>query len=597
MGIFQQFPYSNFHEMNLDQIIKIMREMQDEWADTKAEWASYKDFIDNYFANLNLDEEVLKALQVLANNGTLKTIIDPTIATTTTEWLNEHITPTTPAIDDTLSISGAGADAKVTGDFIRAVSQMGMLPDKIREANLFEGTQFEYNNQDNVNLMYLYKKEYSGIRMTGTLRAGIHYISDALIALEAGVEYTMFVQYEGETLANKEIVISRNRDANTGGNIHTARKNTPYHFVAQNTVSNCYCSIYDNDNNSVPVDGVVYIYILRGHYTLYDFFEPFKFMPNITDMINISYPTQIPYDIDSLYDYETIREIPKACSFIVDDTTHYFSDLPYSDITRAAVIRQPYQGQSNGYYVDFLTSWNPQYRGRVFIRISSPDSENVYGWYEFNSEPVGGTHKYVAFGDSLTRGYTGVVGAVADNPYPQTVGKMLRINAINEGVDGTGWFVDANNTGTNGYDKIMNYDLTDVDVISIGFGINDYLQGTQSLNTIKTRVETCIEHICNTYPLTTIILITPIYCSRRGTAANDFAFNANGNAGYTLGQYTDMLIEVGEKYHIGVIDNRETSFINSLNYNVLLTDDLHPTNDAYNKYSGKIAGNFSQFFI
>ena len=47
MGIFQQFPYSNFHEMNLDQIIKIMRQMQDEWEDVKTEWASYKDFIDN----------------------------------------------------------------------------------------------------------------------------------------------------------------------------------------------------------------------------------------------------------------------------------------------------------------------------------------------------------------------------------------------------------------------------------------------------------------------------------------------------------------------------------------------------------------------
>ena len=56
MGIFQQFPYSNFHEMNLDQIIKIMREMQDEWEATKAEWASYKDFIDNYFATLDVDD-------------------------------------------------------------------------------------------------------------------------------------------------------------------------------------------------------------------------------------------------------------------------------------------------------------------------------------------------------------------------------------------------------------------------------------------------------------------------------------------------------------------------------------------------------------
>lgn len=116
MGIFQQFPYSNFHEMNLDQIIKIMREMQDEWEATKAVWASYKDFIDNYFANLDVSDEVLAVLRTMAADGTLNQIIDPTIVTETVAWLTEHITqPTTPVVDTSLSIAGAAADAKETG--------------------------------------------------------------------------------------------------------------------------------------------------------------------------------------------------------------------------------------------------------------------------------------------------------------------------------------------------------------------------------------------------------------------------------------------------------------------------------------------------
>ena len=119
MGIFQQFPYSNFHEMNLDQIIKIMREMQDEWENTKTEWANYKDFIDNYFANLNLDEETEKALRALIADGTLYSVIDPVIITEVTAWLDDHITqPTTPAIDTSLTIAGAAADAKAAGDKI-----------------------------------------------------------------------------------------------------------------------------------------------------------------------------------------------------------------------------------------------------------------------------------------------------------------------------------------------------------------------------------------------------------------------------------------------------------------------------------------------
>ena len=117
MGIFRQFPYSNFHEMNMDEIIKIVRELSDEWDATQTEWATYKDFIDNYFANLNLDEETEKALRVLVNDGTLDPVIDPVIASETATWLSTHITqPTVPAIDTSLTVTGAGADAKVVGD-------------------------------------------------------------------------------------------------------------------------------------------------------------------------------------------------------------------------------------------------------------------------------------------------------------------------------------------------------------------------------------------------------------------------------------------------------------------------------------------------
>ena len=126
MGIFQQFPYTNFHEMNLDQIIKIMREMQDEWEATKTEWASYKDFIDNYFANLDVSEEVLEAMRVMAASGELNQIIDPVIIADVTQWLEDNISPTTPAIDASLTIEGAGADAKTTGGLRNAIHDIDL---------------------------------------------------------------------------------------------------------------------------------------------------------------------------------------------------------------------------------------------------------------------------------------------------------------------------------------------------------------------------------------------------------------------------------------------------------------------------------------
>lgn len=121
MGIFRQFPYSNFHDMNMDELIKIMRQMQDEWETTKSEWASYKEFIDNYFANLDVSAEVLNALRTMVTTGEFNTVVDPVIITEVTRWLAANITqPTDPAIDSSLTIHGAAADAKAAGDQINS---------------------------------------------------------------------------------------------------------------------------------------------------------------------------------------------------------------------------------------------------------------------------------------------------------------------------------------------------------------------------------------------------------------------------------------------------------------------------------------------
>ena len=121
MGVFRDFPYSNFHEMNMDVILKIVREMVDEWTNTSAEWATYKEFIDNYFENLDVSEEVLSALRIFANDGTLNRILDPVIAEETADWLLNHISATSgeTVIDTSLSVEGAAADAKITGLFAK----------------------------------------------------------------------------------------------------------------------------------------------------------------------------------------------------------------------------------------------------------------------------------------------------------------------------------------------------------------------------------------------------------------------------------------------------------------------------------------------
>ena len=82
---------------------------------------SYKElyeFINTYFDNLDVQEEVNKKIQSMADDGSLLALIAPTIETKTGEWLETNITnPSNPPIDKSLTVENAAADAKIVGTY------------------------------------------------------------------------------------------------------------------------------------------------------------------------------------------------------------------------------------------------------------------------------------------------------------------------------------------------------------------------------------------------------------------------------------------------------------------------------------------------
>ena len=85
-----------------------------------------EEYISVYFDQLDVQQEINTKLDQMAASGYFNNIITPLIPSAVTAWLDLNVTPISQAvvIDDSLSISGACADAKTTGTYIRTIQHI-----------------------------------------------------------------------------------------------------------------------------------------------------------------------------------------------------------------------------------------------------------------------------------------------------------------------------------------------------------------------------------------------------------------------------------------------------------------------------------------
>lgn len=121
-------------------LFKTVKEMFDAQDALVKSYKELYEFINTYFDNLDVQEEINNKLNNMVREGTLLTIIQPTISNETTKWLAANMTnPTSPAVDKSLSVKGAAADASRTGSLLYSLFSPN---DNYFRENLGEGTTF-----------------------------------------------------------------------------------------------------------------------------------------------------------------------------------------------------------------------------------------------------------------------------------------------------------------------------------------------------------------------------------------------------------------------------------------------------------------------
>ena len=127
---FFEFPHTRTYDSDLGWLIKEMQEVMEtvDLQNAKIEAVEQlandlKDFVNNYFDNLDVQTEINNKIDQMVANGTFLSIISPSVNNWTVsylaQWIADYVSPqTSVVIDASLSIPGAAADAEAVGNAI-----------------------------------------------------------------------------------------------------------------------------------------------------------------------------------------------------------------------------------------------------------------------------------------------------------------------------------------------------------------------------------------------------------------------------------------------------------------------------------------------
>ncbi len=203
---------------NFDNLDAAFDTLQESYNDTKNALLSAYDqlqsYVNNYFDNLDVQEEINNKLDEMAEDGSLSDLLEPfisaQISSDVASWLAEHITPTSPAVDSSLTVSGAAAEARTVG-FFRA-DTLQAETDNLLKLNFFSrglgGTGRGYNRPD-------------GIYIDGAVGSGVYILSDP-VELPAGSYRYGFITPMSASACQLQVRSADSSGADTGSVGQTA---------------------------------------------------------------------------------------------------------------------------------------------------------------------------------------------------------------------------------------------------------------------------------------------------------------------------------------------------------------------------------------
>lgn len=622
MGLFDQFPYANFHEMNQDWIIKTVKELVGEFAKLKLDWDEMQTWIENYFKNLDIDEEIKKAIldrvQIMSQDGTLDSMISRAIASQIPEYTAPVFVDSTDDMTDPDRIYVLTSDGSIyayngtefydtgldyTFDGSGYVSQSGVLANNT-----------DLNSLTGVNTVYYLNSAYTYTHAPYAVSAGTLFIQYAgitttqIVLTTRGAQHMRYkigssawtdwqaIEYgTGRTLVHQEdldnitepgvytkpgssaIVVSHLPDGTEQGYLAFV-----YVFVSGTTVIQTYLSagVYD------------YAHFQATRYkTLGGSWSAWKHAAWSSHGVMAS-----GADLDAL----------------IDSGWYFFNGTP--GITYYNMPEDIPAGSAA--FLEVLTFQNVILQrmvkysdGLIAVRASANAGSTWRNWRTVAGKEVdpGGLTdaKYYAFGDSITLSYVWADGSSTQADYddriPTRVGAACNIgNVVNKGVGNIGYLNPVSEQVI--LDVIEETDISDAALITLAGGRNDgtHALGTSSATsgdgTICGAIRACLEYIKTQNKKCQIVVVQPTPNSSSDGETVFTTRTATGN--WSLDDFETQVKALCGKYGAAYVGWRDCSYVWSWSsFSGDRGNYAHPNSSAcYAQLGAYLGGQVSKYF-
>lgn len=599
-------------------------------------------------SNGTIQAQINKLFNEKVNSSDLDDYVNNQISTNVTQWLVNNVNPVGSAVmvDQSLSISGAAADSKKTGDLIQNLNDL--IAGNVSGVENIINKLF-FTNTVQLSFVNGTRGSAAGASVNVASPSSIWSCSNLIPASNGDIftiinlmpnkykfvirSYTGSEATGGVFAANKGAVVLNDDLSKTSLNIQGIYSNT-IEAIYKNTIG-----IIQNVNDDSKYLSV-HVRRITGNYQDSDLteinnaFYLLQYNPNLRDdfiPINTYAKRTILGDYGELFGFGSINidTVNKTVTITRSSATVKSGRIKknnpsidfsgfnmdehqtiYYDATDETIKITGYADYRNLSNVDDTVYLGSHYLAgsiypKGYFSINTPMPIYVDGVLQLSHNDYNNNKTIGMFGDSILQGQTTdgqKTSYVLQSLLPQETG----IIATNYALGGSGWCARSGRTADL-CKKVPNTDISNYDYLLFFAGTNDYgynravgsindAPSNVDDNTFCSAVKYVIEYVFNTNPDVEVAIITPTFRNYQSHGGQGDAYTTVENAaGNTLGDFCDALVALGNAYNIPVYDMRKNSVINKLNYSSMLHEQsadsgtyLHPKNETYKIMNHKI---------